>query len=209
MTITTLLVLCIGQISSAPPHLCSVNDITHILQKSTLMHSIRHISISSTSCIMSWVSSSFFVSQCSHAWREYGTHLDVRTLFDNALHLRSQFFTDRAAPRWLFWWYFLFHDCRVVILCYILRRNMVFFGQRASYAGGNTRSVWSLFFLTFPFIRTTIVCGWTCASEPSPLSISLPPCHPSHPYSLVTPSSQSLNCVCWLCRFKSGQYLLV
>jgi hypothetical protein len=28
MTITTL-VFCIGQISSAPPHLCSVDDITH------------------------------------------------------------------------------------------------------------------------------------------------------------------------------------
>lgn len=58
MTITTLPVFYIGQISSAPPHLCSVDEITHILQKSTLMHSIRHIvSISSTSCIMSghWV----------------------------------------------------------------------------------------------------------------------------------------------------------
>lgn len=43
MTIMTLLVFCIGQISSAPPHLCSVDDITHILQTSTLMHSIHQI----------------------------------------------------------------------------------------------------------------------------------------------------------------------
>jgi hypothetical protein len=57
-----------------------------ILQKSTLMHSIRLIlSISSTSCIMSWALGSF----C----------LPVQSCFDNALHLRSQFFTETVRLR--------------------------------------------------------------------------------------------------------------
>ena len=69
---------------------------------------------------------------------------------------------------------------------------MVFFGHRASYAGGNTRSVWPFFFLTFPFIWTTIVCGRLLRLiRPLSLYLCLRATHPIHTLSLRHPPNHS------------------